>query len=69
MPHYVALGFKEHQLNISGKQASLENIKSVSSLFNAYRVFYKQETDIALASYFISKRIRNSESVIFYAQN
>ncbi|MFB1036352.1 MAG: hypothetical protein QMC38_13500 [Sinobacterium sp.] len=59
----------ERELNISVKQASLENIKRVSALFNAYRVFYKQETDIALASDFISKRIRNSESVIFYAQN
>jgi GNAT superfamily N-acetyltransferase len=64
-----ALGFKEHQLNISVKQAVLENIRGVSELFNSYRMFYKQGTDIDLASEFISERINNSESVIFFAQN
>jgi ribosomal protein S18 acetylase RimI-like enzyme len=56
-------------LNISVKQAALENIKGVSELFNSYRMFYKQETDMGLASDFISERICNSESVIFIAQN
>ena len=64
-----ALGFKEHQLNIIVKQAVLENIRGVSELFNSYRMFYKQGTDIGLASEFISERIHNSESVIFFAQN
>ena len=65
----LALGFKEHQLNIIVKQAVLENIRGVSELFNSYRMFYKQGTDIGLASEFISERIHNSESVIFFAQN
>ena len=56
-------------MNISVKQAVLENIRGVSELFNSYRMFYKQGTDIDLASEFISERINNSESVIFFAQN
>jgi hypothetical protein len=56
-PELKALSFKEHQLNISVKQAALENIKGVSELFNSYSMFYKQETDMGLASDFISERI------------
>jgi GNAT superfamily N-acetyltransferase len=56
-------------LNISVKKAAIEDINGVSELFNSYRMFYKQETDLGLASSFISERIRNSESVIFFAQD
>ena len=47
----------------------MEDIDGVSELFNSYRMFYKQETDLGLASSYISERIRNSESVIFFAQD
>ena len=56
-------------MNITVKKAAIEDIKDVSELFNLYRIFYKQESNIDLASSFISERIRNSESVIFFAQN
>ena len=56
-------------MNISVKKAAIEDINGVSELFNSYRMFYKQETDLGLASSFISERIRNSESVIFFAQD
>ena len=46
----------------------LEDVKGVSELFNLYRMFYKQEKNLSLASDFISERIRNSESIIFVAQ-
>src|ERR1700744_4211575 len=39
----------------------------VTSLFNAYRMFYKQPTDMALAERFIKERLLNNESVIFAA--
>ena len=56
-------------MTISIKRATLENLNEVSELFNSYRVFYKQESDLALAVNFISERMKNKESVIFYASN
>lgn len=56
-------------MNISIKKAELENIEGVAELFNAYRMFYKQQSNLNLAADFISERIRNSESIIFFAQN
>jgi len=51
------------------KQASLENLDQVADLFNSYRVFYRQVSDLDLALKFISERIKNEESVIFLAQD
>lgn len=39
----------------------------VIPLFDKYRVFYKQPSDIALAERFIKARLENNESVIFVA--
>jgi ribosomal protein S18 acetylase RimI-like enzyme len=41
----------------------------VADLFNKYRVFYKQQSDIELAKQFIQRRLDNNESVIFIALN
>lgn len=39
----------------------------VFDLFNKYRVFYKQPSDIEIAKKFIRDRLDNNESVIFVA--
>jgi len=39
----------------------------VINLFDKYRVFYKQVSDLALAKRFINERLNNNESVIFVA--
>jgi len=39
----------------------------VIDLFDKYRIFYKQPSDIALAEKFIKERLENNESVIFVA--
>jgi ribosomal protein S18 acetylase RimI-like enzyme len=39
----------------------------VISLFNSYRVFYKQAPDMELAERYIKARLQNNESVIFVA--
>jgi ribosomal protein S18 acetylase RimI-like enzyme len=39
----------------------------VFDLFNKYRVFYKQQSDIDIAKKFIQERLDNNESVIFVA--
>ena len=49
------------------KKAVNSDIPELSKLFDAYRVFYKQESDLNLAVEFLSERIKNSESTIFVA--
>ena len=49
------------------KRIRLSEHKLVILLFNAYRVFYKQEPDLALAETYIKARLQNNESVIFVA--
>ncbi|POY37341.1 GNAT family N-acetyltransferase [Solitalea longa] len=41
----------------------------VTDLFNNYRIFYKQDSDILLAQQFIQARLDNNESIIFVALN
>ena len=47
------------------RQASLSDVEEVAELFDAYRQFYKQVSDIKLAQSFLRERIMNTESVIF----
>lgn len=56
-------------MSISIKRATLENLNEISELFNSYRIFYKQDSNLDLAISFISERMKNNESVIFYASN
>ncbi len=39
----------------------------VVKLFNDYRIFYKQPSDIDLARAFLQQRLKNNESVVFVA--
>jgi len=48
-------------------QAGLIHVDLVAPLFDAYRQFYEQEADLALARQFILARLRNEESTIFLA--
>ncbi|CAH0442795.1 MULTISPECIES: GNAT family N-acetyltransferase [Ralstonia solanacearum species complex] len=43
------------------------DLGEIIRLFNDYRVFYEQESDIKLAERFIRKRIESDESLIFVA--
>lgn len=49
--------------------ASLNDIEPLASMFDQYRQFYEQASDIALAKNFIAERINKQESVIFVAEN
>lgn len=64
-----ALGFRVYNMSISVIRATLDDLNEVSELFNSYRVFYKQNSDLDLAVNFISERLQNEESVIFFAQD
>ncbi|MBI3551378.1 MAG: GNAT family N-acetyltransferase [Elusimicrobia bacterium] len=41
--------------------------KRLAPLFDAYRMFYKQRSDLASARRFLSRRLRRGESVVFLA--
>lgn len=47
------------------KRISAEESRLVTDLFNKYRVFYHQPSDIDLATRYINERLQNQESVIF----
>ena len=49
------------------KKAGLEDLDDLAVLFDSYRQFYKQQTDIAAAKEFLQQRLLNNESVIFLA--
>jgi len=48
-------------------RASVEHLPLVTSLFDAYRVFYEQASDKIGAQKFLKERIQANESVIFLA--
>jgi GNAT superfamily N-acetyltransferase len=48
-------------------RAGPEDVDRVAPLFDSYRQFYKQPSDVAAARAFLSERLMRSESVIFLA--
>ncbi|WP_197329017.1 GNAT family N-acetyltransferase [Ralstonia syzygii] len=43
------------------------DLAEVARLFNDYRVFYGQDSDMQLAEQFVCERVRKNESIIFVA--
>jgi len=50
------------------RRAKKKDIDKVSVLFDKYRIFYKQQSDIENAKSFLKKRMKRKESVIFVAE-
>ena len=50
------------------RQAGAEDVDLVAPLFDAYRQFYAQPSDLALARAFLAERLTRGESVIFVAE-
>ena len=48
-------------------EANIDHLEEVASLFDAYRVFYKQTSDIESVKKFLGERIMNNESIIYLA--
>ena len=46
-------------------QADLNYLDDLAFLFDAYRIFYKKETDLEAAKKFLRERLANDQSVIF----
>jgi GNAT superfamily N-acetyltransferase len=49
------------------RQATLNELELIATLFDAYRQFYGQPTDIDAAMLFLSERFLKDQSVIFLA--
>jgi len=49
------------------KKATLNELESLTELFDLYRVFYEQKSDPDGAKEFLKERFTNKESVIFIA--
>ena len=49
------------------KRAAVADLDAVAPLFDAYRQFYGQRSDLAAARAFLEERLRRDESVIFLA--
>lgn len=51
------------------RRATLSDATELAGLFDAYRQFYEQESDLLAAEQFLSDRLLNDESVIFIAED
>ena len=49
------------------RRATIDDVSLIAPLFNDYRVFYKQASDINAAKKFLEERLLKNESVIFLA--
>jgi ribosomal protein S18 acetylase RimI-like enzyme len=58
-----------HETPVSTSRATLEDLDALTTLFDDYRVFYRQSSDPALARAFIEERLRRDESVIFVTRD
>ena len=50
------------------RRAGLDDVDALAPLFDAYRRFYEQPGDVALASAFLHSRLERAESVVFIAE-
>jgi ribosomal protein S18 acetylase RimI-like enzyme len=54
-------------MSLAIKRATVTDSNLIAPAFDAYRVFYQQTSDIELARKYLSERLKNQESVIFFA--
>lgn len=59
----------QHTITTRLATATPADIGAVAKLFDAYRQFYEQAPNVALAEQFISSRLHNAESVILVAED
>lgn len=50
-------------------RAEIQHLEPIATLFDQYRVFYGQESNLAAAKIFLQERLQNRDSVIFVASN
>lgn len=53
---------------IAIRRANVEDVDRIAPLFDAYRQFYQQASDLHLARQFLTERLTRDESVMFLAE-
>ncbi|MFC4722160.1 GNAT family N-acetyltransferase [Geojedonia litorea] len=48
-------------------EANISHLPELAPLFNAYRIFYKQPSNLEAAEQFLKERLQNKESIIYLA--
>ncbi|MFJ7678934.1 GNAT family N-acetyltransferase [Peribacillus sp. NPDC097198] len=51
------------------KKATMAELDSLSELFDSYRVFYEQPSNLEGAQHFLRERLEHEESVVFIARD
>ena len=54
---------------ITVRQATVDDVALIAPLFNEYRVYYKQASDVEAAKIFLQDRFLRNESIVFLALN
>ena len=54
-------------MSITVRQATIHDLDLVAPLFDAYRVFYRQPSDVAASARFLRERFQHHESVVMLA--
>ncbi|TAN07380.1 MAG: GNAT family N-acetyltransferase [Rhodanobacteraceae bacterium] len=54
---------------ITTARATFADLAALAGLFDAYRVFYRQASDLSIAHAFLEQRLQRDESVIFVARD
>lgn len=50
-------------------QATIQDLDDISLIFDQYRIYYKQESDLNAAKQFLHEKFEHQESVIFIARD
>jgi ribosomal protein S18 acetylase RimI-like enzyme len=56
-------------INVQITQASVDDLAALTPMFDGYRQFYGQPSDLYVAREFLLERLHNQESVIFMARD
>lgn len=56
-------------MNMEIRKINEDEYSLIADMFNQYRIFYKQVSDIALAGQYLKERLANNEAQIFVACN
>lgn len=54
---------------INTRQARVADVEVLAPMFDAYRIFYGNASDLELAKKFLLERFSHNESIIFIAEN
>ncbi|BCL76314.1 N-acetyltransferase [Jeongeupia sp. HS-3] len=67
-PETIAADHDRTVASCGVRHAGLDDLDALAPLFDAYRVFYRQQSDLALARDYLRQRLMRHESVLLLAE-